>query len=180
MNRIGKYRLVAKGFDDRAGCAVLLEVIGKIDPSKLNKKITFCWSIEEEIALTGAKTLAKVFKNATRVYPVDTFVSSDDPVEPHNYAYCPLGKGAVLRVFEDINFVPVDEVNRTLKIAAKNNILLQKGFTIGGTDGQPFLSFGIPSIPLSWPGRYSHSPIEVLDLRDIDQLIKIMKAIAED
>lgn len=180
MSRIGKYRVLAKGFDDRAGDAVLLQAINKIDPSKLHKKITFCFSIEEEIALTGAKTLAKVFKDATRVYPVDTFVSSDDPVEPHNYAYCPLGKGAILRVFENINFVPRDEVKRTVAIADKNNLVLQMGYTMGGTDGQPFLAYGIPSVPLSWPGRYSHSPIEVLDLRDLDQLVKMVVGIAEN
>jgi len=65
---------VAKGFDDRAGCVVLLEVIGKIDPSKLNKKITFCWSIEEEIALTGAKPWRMFLRMQQGFIPVDTFV----------------------------------------------------------------------------------------------------------
>jgi len=33
-------------------------------------------------------------------------------------------------------------------------------------------------VSLSWPGRYSHSPVEVLDLRDLQALEKLIYAIA--
>ena len=52
--------------------------------------------------------------------------------------------------------------------------------TIGGTDGQEFLGYNIPSVPISWPGRYSHSPIEVMDFRDMNNLVKLLKAIMRD
>lgn len=50
--------------------------------------------------------------------------------------------------------------------------------TSGGTDGQPFLAYGIVSVPLSWPGRYSHSPIEVLDLGDFESLVELIRVLA--
>jgi putative aminopeptidase FrvX len=52
--------------------------------------------------------------------------------------------------------------------------------TAGGTDGQGFLSNGIPSVPLSWPGRYSHSPIEVMDYSDMNNLVQLIRAIMLD
>ena len=143
----------------------------------LKKRVTFAWSVEEEVGMTGAKALAERFQDASRVYPVDTFVSSDAPLESYAYAYCPLGQGAVVRVLESINFVPRHVVKEVVGVAQAKGIAVQTGMTSGGTDGQPFLSYGIVSVPLSWPSRYSHSPIEVLDLRDLESLVELIGAI---
>jgi len=40
--------------------------------------------------------------------------------------------------------------------------------------------WGPVNIGLSWPGRYSHGPAELLDLRDVDSLIRLIAAIAND
>ena len=39
--------------------------------------------------------------------------------------------------------------------------------------------WGPPNIGLTWPGRYSHGPAEVLDLRDVDNLVRLIVAVAE-
>jgi len=62
-------------------------------------------------------------------------------------------------------------------LADRNQIPIQEGMTAGGTDGLEFLNYGIPSVPLSWPGRYSHSPVEVLDYRDMDSLVRLLRAL---
>jgi putative aminopeptidase FrvX len=85
-----------------------------------------------------------------------------------------LGQGAVVRVLESINFIPRQVVNEVVGLAQAYGIAVQTGMTSGGTDGQPFLSYGIPSAPLSWPGRYSHSPVEVLDLSDFESLVELI------
>jgi putative aminopeptidase FrvX len=35
-------------------------------------------------------------------------------------------------------------------------------------------------VGLSWPGRYSHSPAEVLDLTDLGRLVDLIVAVAND
>ncbi len=45
-------------------------------------------------------------------------------------------------------------------------------WTASGTDGQTFLRYDIPALPLSWPERYSHSPIKIMDFRDMGELGK--------
>jgi putative aminopeptidase FrvX len=50
----------------------------------------------------------------------------------------------------------------------------------GATDGIPFLDGGAAMLPFSWPGRYSHSPIEVADLRDVEALVKLIVATAAE
>ena len=180
MIRLNENRVTGRSFDDRVGCAALILALNKINPRELKNKITFVWSVEEEIGLRGAKYSAINLKNANIVYPVDTYVSSDDPYKDESFANAPLGNGAVIRVLESINFVSRKNFKMIRKLADNNNIKTQYGMTSGGTDGQPFLSYGIPSVPISWPGRYSHSPIEIMDLRDMNSLVKLIKAVIED
>jgi putative aminopeptidase FrvX len=180
MIRLSENRVTARGFDDRVGSAALLLSLDGLDPNSLTKKITYVWSVEEEIGLYGATFAAENLKDATIVHPIDTYVSSDDPYTDEYFAHCPLGEGAVIRVLESINFISRDNLKKMQDLAKKNQIDVQYGMTAGGTDGQPFLAYGIPSIPLSWPGRYSHSPIEIMDFRDMDNLIGMIKAIVNE
>jgi putative aminopeptidase FrvX len=65
-------------------------------------------------------------------------------------------------------------------VAARAGVPVQVGFTGGATDGVPFLANGAIMLPFSWPGRSSHSPVEVADLRDVDGLVKLIVATAEE
>ena len=180
MIRLSENRAAARGFDDRLGCAALLMSLNEINPDALNQRVTYIWSVEEETGLIGSSFAAKNLSEATTVYPIDTYVSSDDPYTEETFANCPLGEGAVIRVLESISFMSRENLNRTQILAEKNEIDVQYGMTAGGTDGQAFLGYGVPSIPLSWPGRYSHSPVEIMDYRDMNSLVSLIKAIVKD
>jgi putative aminopeptidase FrvX len=71
------------------------------------------------------------------------------------------------------------ELDRIRGIAAADGIEAQIGLTQGGTDGTTFAVYGAPNAGLSWPGRYSHSPAEIADLRDVVKLIDLIQAMAE-
>jgi putative aminopeptidase FrvX len=101
-------------------------------------------------------------------------------MESKQFGYCPLGNGAVIRVLESVNFIDRSHLHYLQDLSTKNKIKTQYGMTIGGTDGQGFLSYGIPSVPLSWPGRYSHSPVEVMDFNDMGSLVQLIQAIMKD
>ena len=180
MIRLSESKATARGFDDRSGCAALLMAMENIHPELLPFTVTFVFSVEEETALVGSTFASKQLKDLSIVYPIDTYVSSDAPMESKLFGYCPLGNGAVIRVLESVNFTSRENLKYLQTLAAKNNIKIQYGMTAGGTDGQGFLSYGIPSVPLSWPGRYSHSPIEVMDFHDLQSLTQLVKAIMMD
>ena len=180
MIRISQNRATARGFDDRVGCASLLLSLKDLDPSQLKKRVTFVWAVAEEVGLIGSTFAAKSLTNATMVYPIDTYVSSDDPYSDEVFANCALGNGAVIRVLESINFISRENLKQVQSLADKNEIKVQYGMTAGGTDGQAFLGYGIPSVPLSWPGRYSHSPVEVMDYRDMKNLVQLIKTIINE
>ena len=136
-------------------------------------------NLANEPGLEGAIALAKHYGSLVkRVYSVDTFVSSDSPVETTRFAYALLGRGAVIRGLDNSAIAPLAEIDRILAIARAQHIPVQVGATNGGTDGSDFVRYGALHVSLSWPGRYSHSPVEVLDLRDLQALERLIYAIA--
>ena len=179
MFRIGPHRVLARGFDDRVGSAALLLALRRIDPAKLHRQVIFAWSVEEEVGLNGAQELAKRLKGLAEVHAIDTFVSSDSPLESKRFADARLGHGAVLRAMDNGYLAPRELIDRFLGIAKRAGVPVQVGFTGGATDGMPFLADGPAMLPFSWPGRYSHSPIEVADLRDVESLVRLIVAVAE-
>lgn len=177
--RLGRMRFTARALDDRAGTTALLRAVARIDPAALTSRVVFAWSVHEEGGLDGAAAMARrMGRTAARVYSIDTFVSSDTPLETPHFAYALLGKGPVLRAIESSSISPDAERQRTRRAAAAAGIPLQLGLTQGGTDGTTFTFWGAPNQGLSWPGRYSHSPGEVLDLRDLDALTRLIVAVA--
>ena len=177
--RLGNTRFTARALDDRAGSTALILAVRRITPATLKRKVIFAWSVREETGLEGAIALAKHYGALVkRVYSVDTFVSSDSPVETTRFAYAPLGRGAVIRGLDNSAVAPLAEMDRILGIARAQRIAIQVGATNGGTDGSDFVRYGALHVSLSWPGRYSHSPVEVLDLRDLQALERLIYAIA--
>ena len=43
-----------------------------------------------------------------------------------------------------------------------------------------FGEYGVPDVPLGWPLRYSHSPVEVVDLRDVAGLAELVRVVATE
>ena len=177
--RLGSTRFTARALDDRAGSTALILAVRRITPATLKRRVIFAWSVREETGLEGAIALAKHYGSLVkRVYSVDTFVSSDSPVETTRFAYAPLGRGAVIRGLDNSSIAPLAEIDRILGIARAQRIAIQVGATNGGTDGSEFVRYGVVHVSLSWPGRYSHSPVEVLDLRDLQALERLIYAIS--
>jgi putative aminopeptidase FrvX len=177
-------RASARAFDDRVGCTALVRAVWALAPSgppKTDRDITFVWSTREELGLEGAaavaKRLAENGKAPTFVFAVDTFVSSDSPLESKRFGDALLGHGFVVRAIDNSNVVPHKLVDHVLDLARANHIAAQYGVTGGGNDGAAFLLYGTTDVALGWPLRYSHSPAEVVDVRDVDALGGIITAI---
>jgi len=177
----------ARALDDRVGCAALVSATWALgenlkSPELANRDITFIWSTREELGLEGAAAAAKDMAAQGRtpnyVFAIDTFVSADSPLESKRFADAILGKGFVVRAIDNSNIVPRKLADKIVSIAHSNNIAAQYGVTGGGNDGATFLIYGTTDVALGWPLRYSHSAGEVIDVRDVDALAKIITAIS--
>ena len=176
-------RANGRSFDDRVGDTALISAVWALGAPLKERDVTFVWSTREEIGLVGAAALAKRLAAEGRepdyVFAVDTFVSSDSPLESKRFGDAPLGKGFVVRAIDSSNIAPRDSVERLVQLARANQIPVQYGVTAGGNDGSTFVPYGAVDIALGWPLRYSHSPAEVIDTRDVDALARIVAAIAK-
>jgi putative aminopeptidase FrvX len=177
--RLGPHRATGRAMDDRVGSTALLLALQQLDPNTVANEVTFAWVVEEETGLTGAQYLASQLDVDT-AFAVDTFVSTDTPVDLQRLAGARLGHGAVLRVLDSRTIVPPHIVDRIVAIARNARIPLQLGTTSGGTDASAFSASGAIDAGLSWPGRYSHSPVEVMDSRDLDALVALIVALAQN
>lgn len=178
-SRIGSVRLTARALDDRVGCTALLLALRSIDPARLRHKVIFVWSVREEVGLEGAAAVAaEIGPTLRRVHAVDTFVSSDSPLESPRFAHAVLGGGAALRALDNSSVTPPDEVARALRVGRAAGLPIQWGTTNGGNDGSEFVPWGEVDVALGWPMRYSHSPVEVIDLRDVSALAGLVAALA--
>ena len=177
--RLGRTRFAARSLDDRAGTAALVRAVNQINPDRLPGRVIFAWSVHEEGGLRGAiadgspirqddeaDLLARhvrVVRHAARVAALRVRAARERPRVPrHRERERVARRGTGTRA----------------PGRAAAGIPLQMGLTQGGTDGTVFTFWGAPNQGLSWPGRYSHSPGEVLDLRDLDMLTRLVVAVA--
>ena len=179
--RLLNRRVSARSLDDRVGCAAMVRAVWSLGPD-FHRDVTFVWSTREELGLLGAGEFAlesaKAGQTPRTVFAIDTFVSSDSPLESSRFADAELGKGFVIRAVDNSNIAPWEDVRRLRQLASKSSIPFQFGVTGGGNDGATFVRYGATDVALGWPLRYSHSPGEVIDLRDLDALASITEQIS--
>jgi putative aminopeptidase len=175
-------RANGRAFDDRVGDTALISAVWALGAPLKDRDVTFVWSTGEELGLIGAGKLALRLAaeghTPDYVFAIDTFVSADSPLESKRFGDAQIGKGFAVRAVDQSNIAPPDLVEKVIKLANANHIPVQFGVTAGGNDGSTYVPFGAVDIPLGWPLRYSHSPAEVVDTRDVDALGKIVAAIA--
>jgi putative aminopeptidase FrvX len=175
-------RANGRSFDDRVGCAALIAAANAIGPELPGRDVTFVWSTREEIGLEGAAAFAeqavKEGRSPDFVFAIDTFVSSDSPLESKRFADAKIGDGFVVRAVDNSNIAPREYVDRVMALAREHSIPVQYGVTGGGNDGSVFVRYGSVDVAMGWPLRYAHSPGEVIDTKDVDALGKIVEVVA--
>lgn len=172
-------RATGRSFDDRVGSAALVLAVRRIDPARLRHGVAFVWSTREEIGLEGAQAVADSLKDGPAVVlAIDTFVSSDSPLELTNFGLARVGRGPVARAVDNSSVTPPALVDSLVRLARQRGIPFQVGGTNGGNDGSTFAAYGVPDAAMGWPLRYSHSPAEVIDLKDLVGLAQMVEAVA--
>src|SRR3989449_4271981 len=177
----GGTRATGRSFDDRMGCAALILALRRLDRAQLQHPVIFLFSTREEIGLEGAEAAARPLGTTTRRGPaIHTVVTARSPLELQNFAVARVGQGAVARALDNSSITPPAYVDSLAELARARGIALQIGTTNGGNDGSTFTPFGVVDVAMGWPLRYSHSPVESIDLKDLLSLADMVPAVAED
>jgi endoglucanase len=171
----GELRTVkGKAFDDRAGCAVLVELLRTEYPFDLWAAFT----VQEELGLRGARVAA--FRVEPDVaFSLEGTVCDDLPKEKDESPTTRLGKGPAITVRDRSVVCDPRLVKHLLEVGEAEGIPYQiKRPGVGGTDAGAIhlATVGVASAVVSIPSRYIHSPVSVLSLVDLENTVRLMRA----
>lgn len=173
----GKEMIMAKSLDDRAGCAVLLQLVNELQKETFAGEVTFLFSVQEEVGLRGAETAIKTLVVDAAI-ALDTTAVSDTPEETMDKTLF-LGKGTGIKVMDFSLIVHKTMKNHLVNLAKEKGIPYQLEIFPGiGTDGGAvaLANNGVPTGVLSIPSRYAHSPIELVSVADLEATKELVKA----
>ncbi|MBC7256142.1 MAG: M42 family metallopeptidase [Chloroflexi bacterium] len=162
-----------KAFDDRAGCAVLIELLKEDYPFDLYAAFT----AQEEVGLRGARVAAYAIQPEV-AFVFEGTICDDLPHEKDVSPVTELGKGPAI-TFMDRSFIADARLVRLLVEAAERlGAPYQfKRAVAGGTDsGTIHLAReGVPSVTVAVPARYIHAPSSILSLNDLEHTVIIAR-----
>lgn len=172
---------VARAFDNRIGTFAVAEALRLLSDSsrKLHAEVCVVSNIQEEVGCLGARQIAYTLKPDVALV-VDVTHATDYPtVSQAQHGDIKIGKGPAI-THGGPNHAEV--VARLEKIAEDEEIALQHEAisSSSGTDTDVIFwtRGGIPSALISLPNRYMHSPVEVVSLKDLEQIPELMAAFA--
>jgi endoglucanase len=177
--RIGARGIVGKAMDDRAALAIVTTVgqalAGRDD---LAYEVWLVSTVQEEVGLIGA---ASVFDALTPdlCINLDVGLTGDVPgPNPIDFP-CKLGAGPIL-VYQDSSCHYSRRLtSRLVELAAARQIPVQQAvFQNYGSDGASLTRRGVESALLTYPTRYTHSPIETVDEDDLARCVELIVAFA--
>ena len=100
FQKIGKESIISKAIDNRAGCAILIDLAERMKSKKIDYQLFFVAAVQEEIGSRGAKVAAQTLEPDMAIV-IDT-VPASDPITPPQQATAECGKGPVIRSM-DVN-----------------------------------------------------------------------------
>jgi len=171
-------RVTGKAFDNRAGVAMLIKAMQEV-----KSPLTICavFTVQEEVGLKGARTSAYDLDPDCAI-ATDVTIPGDHPGIEMKDAPVEMGKGPVVTIVDASGrgLIADRKVVSWLKAAADaESIPVQLEVGSGGTTDATSIHLtkgGIPSTTISVPARYIHSPVEVIDMKDLEAAVQLLVA----
>ncbi len=163
---MGGGKICSKAVDDRAGCAVMLDLIEE----GVDYDTYFVFTVQEEIGLRGAQAAAFGVSPDFAVV-LETTTASDIAGVSGARRVCELGKGPVVSYMDRRTVYDRELYSLAFSLAEKNGIKCQtKTLVAGGNDaGAIHISkSGVRTVAVSAPCRYLHSPCCVAQYQDLE------------
>ena len=178
ITRLGGGSAIAtRAVDDRAGCAVLVELARAISGGEVKPgaRIMLAWTVQEEVGLRGAMALADKVRPGLFI-AVDTMSCC----LPGITGSARLGGGPIIRAVDNAYIAERRLVSRIESLARSRGIEYQVATAGGGTDAGALQRRGVRALALGIPVKYSHSSVEVVKLRDLEATLDLVKALVEE
>lgn len=168
--------LMGKAWDDRVGCAMLIEVLRRLARKKHPNVVYGVGTVQEEIGLKGATTAAHVI-DPDVCLTLDVGVADDTPGGDREGSAAVMGKGVQIMV-RDGGMIPSIRLRDfMIDVAEKDRIPHQVSLLPGGTtDGRAVQVHGrgVATIYIGIPTRYVHSHSGLIHLDDFESAVLLI------
>lgn len=180
--RLAGDRIAGTAVDDRAACAVIVEVARALLQARHKPTTHLVFSVQEEFNLRGAVTAAQALKPDIAIQ-LDLILATDTP-DMTARGDVRLGGGPAMSLY---SFHGRGTLNGTIPhpalvklfsaIAGEEGIALQRSAHVGVLTDSSYVQLvnaGVAAIDLGFPARYTHSSLEVCDLSDLVGLTQLL------
>jgi len=178
LKKLSENRYTGKTMDDRIGVFILIETLKRV---KSPYDLYFVATTQEEVGLRGARVSGYKISPDIGI-AIDVTLAMDVPDVKEHRRITELGKGPAITVM-DRSVIGNRKLNSFIeKIAREEKIPLQRNIlTGGGTDAGSIhlIKEGVVSTTLSIPTRFVHSPVECIDMRDVENAVNLLVKVLE-
>jgi putative aminopeptidase FrvX len=174
-----------KAVDDRAGCAVMVEVMRRLGDSPAATVVGVA-AVQEELGIRGAGPAASRVKPDVGI-AIDVTLCGDTPGLEFSRLPISMGKGPAIKFFDWApeagygSAVPRHLTDQMERAAEAAGIPYQREVLMGGaTDAWGIANSGVLSGCISVPSRYIHSAVGCVHLDDVEGAVKLLLAFIDD
>ncbi len=177
----GTDNYLGKGWDDRVGCAVVVEAMRRLANAPHKAQLFFAITTQEEIGLRGAHTAADFVKPDIAI-ALEAGVVGDVPGAHPEEAQEKLGGGPGIFLY-DTSTLPNRKFVQFVKDTARaKKIPLQLDLVNGYGDDSGELqksTQGVPTVNLVVPTRYTHAHNRIINRKDFDRMVDLVVALID-
>jgi tetrahedral aminopeptidase len=169
--------VTGKALDDRVGLAVMDDILTDLDPTRIGWELHYAATVMEEIGLVGAAEVVDRVR-PDLVVILEVGLAGDIPGADSGSIPVRLGNGPVI-VFQDAGtHYSWDFSQRVIAFANHAGIPIQEAvYQSYSSDGRESIRHGVPTVLLTFPCRYTHSPFETAHLADVSALRDLLHAL---
>lgn len=170
--RVG-HNIVGKAMDDRASLAIMTAWLDTLERDTLKYELWFAATVQEEVGLVGAGSV----RDFDLAIAMEVGLAGDIPPVSELHVPARLGAGPLLGHKDAAVHYDHKLLRQLSEIAAREEIPVQHlVFLQFSSDGKMFIANDIPTAMLAYPTRYTHSPIETVDERDLHTTLQLLDA----
>jgi putative aminopeptidase FrvX len=176
-------RYLAKAWDDRVGCAVMLEVARRLVKTPHPNQVFYAATVQEEgsVEMRGAQTSARII-NPDIGFSLEVGIPNDVPGPGPEAAQEVLGGGPGMMLYTFSELPNRKLVSHVKEVAATHHIPLQFDFVQGFGDDAGAIKLnntGVPVTTILVPARSTHAHNGIIDRADFDRTVDLVIALIQ-
>jgi putative aminopeptidase FrvX len=183
FTELANHRYLGKAWDDRIGCAVIIETMRRFAHAAHPNQIFYAATVQEEgsIEMRGAQTSARMIDPDIGI-ALEVGIPNDLPGTEPDASLETLGGGPGMMLY-DFSELPNRKLVEFFKqTASAQRIPLQFDFVQGFGDDAGAIKlnhYGVPVTTLLVPARYTHTHNGIIDRHDFDQTVDLLVTILQ-